>query len=54
MTDYIEYPCDTKRGYMLASEGDGLVMDRPTHARGTVQKQTSPTLTCGNGGGQEW
>lgn len=47
----IHYPCDTKQGFMAAYEGDGLVMQRPEKARGTVQRQTSPTLLCGRGGG---
>ena len=36
---------------MVAREGDGLVMERLHVARGTVQPQTSPTLTTGRGGG---
>jgi len=55
MTDeeqnYIEYPSATSKGYMEAEEGDGLVMNRPTKARGTVQKDTAPTLTTGDGCG---
>ena len=47
----IEYPSNTSQGYMEAEEGDGLVMNRPTKARGTVQPQTAPTLTTGNGCG---
>lgn len=49
--DSIKYPCDTKQGFMEASVGDGLVMERPHKARGTVQKGISPTLTTGRGGG---
>ena len=45
----IRYPCATAKGYMDAHEGDGLVMNRPTKARGTVQKERVPTLTTGNG-----
>ena len=37
--------------YMEAREGDGLVMNRPTKARGTVQKKRVPTLTTGSGCG---
>lgn len=48
---HIEYPCDTKLGYMIAEEGDGLVLERPHKARGTVQKNIAPTLTTGIGGG---
>ncbi len=47
----INWPADTKKGYMEAHAGDGLVMNRPNKARGTVQKEISPTLTTGNGGG---
>lgn len=47
----IDYPSNTSQGYMEAKEGDGLVMSRPTKARGTVQPQTAPTLTTGNGCG---
>ena len=47
----IRYPCATAKGYMDAHEGDGLVMNRPTKARGTVQKERVPTLTTGNGCG---
>ena len=36
---------------MDADEGDGLVMERPYAARGTVQTEQSPTLTTGRGGG---
>lgn len=49
--DFIEWPSGTKLGYMIAHEGDGLVMERTHIARGTVQVQTSPTLTTGRGGG---
>ena len=49
--DSIRYPCATAKGYMDAHEGDGLVMSRPTKARGTVQKERVPTLTTGNGCG---
>ena len=49
--DSIRYPCATAKGYMDAHEGDGLVMNRPTKARGTVQKERVPTLTTGNGCG---
>ena len=49
--DTIRWPNATQQGYLLAEEGDGLVMERTHVARGTVQKQTSPTLTTGKGGG---
>ena len=51
MTDHIDWMCGTHKGYMEAYEGDGLVMERPYAARGTVQPQSSPTLTTGRGGG---
>lgn len=47
----IKYPCATKKGFMVAGVGDGLVMDRPNRARGTVQLQKAPTLVCTRGGG---
>ena len=47
----VRWPNNTLQGYLLAENGDGLVMERPYAARGTVQKQSSPTLTTGNGGG---
>ena len=47
----IPYPEWTKKGYRDASEGDGLVMSRPFRARGTVQPQQAPTLTCTGGCG---
>lgn len=34
-----------------AREGDGLVMNRPSKARETVQRESVPTLTTGNGCG---
>lgn len=49
--DYIRWPSATHQGYMEAHEGDGVVMQRPHRARGTVQPQTSPTLTTQRGGG---
>ena len=47
----IPYPEWTRKGYRDASEGDGLVMSRPFRARGTVQPQQAPTLTCTGGCG---
>ena len=47
----IEWPAATRKGYMTASEGDGLVIERPYAARGTVQPDSAPTLTCGFGCG---
>ena len=35
--DYVNWPCGTAKGYMVAHEGDGLVMERLHVARGTVQ-----------------
>lgn len=49
--DSIRYPCATAKGYMEAREGDGLVMNCPTKARETVQRESVPTLTTGNGCG---
>ena len=49
--DWLSYPTFTRKGFMEAREGDGLVMCRPTRARGTVQEQKSPTLTCTAGCG---
>lgn len=45
----IRWPTNNSRGYIQAYEGDGLVMARPTKARGTVQEQIAPTLTTGKG-----
>ena len=50
-TEYLAYPTNTKKGYMEAESGDGLVMDRVNRARGTVQKAKVPTLNTGNGCG---
>lgn len=44
----IRWPAGTSKDFMEAHDGDGLVMARPTLARGTVQPQTAPTVTCGN------
>ncbi len=44
----IKWPSGTRKGWMEAGDGDGLVMARPLTARGTVQPQQSPTVTCGN------
>lgn len=49
----IRWPNNTLQGYLMAEEGDGIVTERPYAARGTVQKQSSPTLTTGRGGVQE-
>lgn len=51
--DHINWPSATQKGFMEAHEGDGIVMQRPHAARGTVQPQQSPTLTTQTGGG-EW
>lgn len=50
MSDIIQWPSGTKQGYMEATDGDGVVIERPWAARGTVQSQTSPTLTTSRGG----
>lgn len=47
----IEWPAATRKGHMIAGEGDGLVIERPYAARGTVQSDSAPTLTCGRGCG---
>ncbi len=47
--DTIAYPTANKRGYLEASEGDGLVMVRLQTARGTVKKGMAPVLTTGTG-----
>ena len=51
MSDIIHWPSGTKKGYMECSEGDGVVIERPWAARGTVQSQVSSTLTTSRGGG---
>lgn len=51
MTEYIKWMCKTKKGYMEAYEGDGIVIERPWVARGTVQSQIAPTMTTSRGGG---
>lgn len=53
MSDFIEWPSGTRKGYMEAFEGDGIVMERPWIARGTVQSQVSPTITTNRGGVRE-
>lgn len=47
----IEWPCATKRGFMTAEDGDGLVIERPYAARGTVQPDSAPTSARERGGG---
>lgn len=47
--DCIEYPSANKRGFIKAHRFDGLVMDVRETSRGTVQKQSSPTLTTSKG-----
>lgn len=47
----IPFPEWTKAGWKEAREGDGLVMMRPHHARGTVQEQKCLTVMTGIGGG---
>lgn len=42
---HIAWPSGTKKGYMCATPGDGLVMERTHKARGTVQPQRAPTIT---------
>ena len=50
MTDIIHWPSGTNKGYMECTEGDGVVIERPWAARGTVQSQVSSTLTTSRGG----
>lgn len=38
------FPKKTKKGYRLASEGDGIYINRPHQKRGIVQKDMIPTL----------
>lgn len=47
--DTIAYPTANRKGFMEASEGDGLVMVRLQTARGTVKKGMAPVLTAGKG-----
>lgn len=49
--DHVNWPADNEEGYMVAKEGDALVMSRPHAARSTVMDQTSFALTCGSGVG---
>ncbi len=42
--NFIKVPCDTKKGYMEAYDGDGIYLDRPEQKRGTVQSGMIPTL----------
>lgn len=51
MSDIIHWPSGTNKGYMECTEGDGVVIERPWAARGTVQSQVSSTLTTSRGGG---
>lgn len=46
--EYIPIKNDTKQGYLLAEEGDGVdISGRMKTHRGTVQKETCQTLTTG-------
>lgn len=47
----IDWPTNNKRGFIEANEGDAVITDRPTKARGTVQKGFTPTVTTTRGGG---
>jgi DNA (cytosine-5)-methyltransferase 1 len=40
----IAIPEDTKLGYALAYEGDGIYTNRPEQKRGVVQKQMIQTI----------
>ena len=46
--DHVNWPADNTEGYMVAKEGDALVMARPHAARSTVMEQQSFALTCGS------
>lgn len=46
----IDWPTNNKRGFIEANEGDAVITDRPTKARGTVQKGFTPTVTTTRGG----
>lgn len=46
--DHVNWPADNSEGYMVAKEGDALVMARPHAARSTVMEGTSFALTCGS------
>lgn len=43
---------NTRKGYRIGKEGDGVVTDQP-RARGTVQKDMTPTVLTQQGGGAE-
>ena len=46
--EYIPIKNDTKQGYLLAEEGDGIdISGRMQYHRGNVQKETCQTLTTG-------
>ena len=46
--EYIPIKNNTKQGYLLAEEGDGIdISGRMQYHRGTVQKETCQTLTTG-------
>jgi DNA (cytosine-5)-methyltransferase 1 len=42
----ITIPEDTKQGYAIARDGDGIYIDRPHQKRGVVQKGMTPTIKC--------
>lgn len=47
---YIAIKNATKKGYLLAEEGDGIdISSRMEHHRGTVQKGKAQTITCKGG-----
>jgi len=43
--NFIMIPEATKQGYALATNGDGVYLNRPHQKRGTVQHEMIPTLT---------
>jgi len=44
----IRWPSGTRKGWMEASDGDGLVMTRPLTARGTMMKEMPPEMHDGD------
>jgi DNA (cytosine-5)-methyltransferase 1 len=42
--DFLKIPEATKQGYAIATEGDGVYINRPHQKRGVVQKDMIPTL----------
>lgn len=50
VNDYLKIKNDTKKGYLIATAGDGIdVSSRMHHHRGTVQKEMIQTITTSGG-----